>query len=137
MIYSERLLERGSFLTRLAHRRRYRRTLELAAGIRGAVAIDFGCGDGMLLRRAYDQGIIQSGYGVDSNPEMRRSAWGFRTNLRFGDHRTALLQRFRTPAGSGWRIRGLSIVTSRVRANSPIPPCGSPFQVEEKMIRVV
>jgi SAM-dependent methyltransferase len=74
MAYSERLLEQGNFLTRLAHGGRYKRTLELAEDIRGAVAIDFGCGDGMLLRRAYDRGIVRGGYGIDTDPEMRRSA---------------------------------------------------------------
>ena len=38
MSYTERLLTHGNFLTRLAHGGRYRRTLELAGGIRGAVA---------------------------------------------------------------------------------------------------
>ncbi len=28
----------------------------------------------MLLRRAYDQGILRSGYGIDSDPRMRASA---------------------------------------------------------------
>jgi SAM-dependent methyltransferase len=74
MSYSERLLEQGNFLTRLAHSGRYKRTIELAGDIRGAVAIDIGCGDGMLLRRAYDRGIIRAGYGIDMDPEMRKSA---------------------------------------------------------------
>lgn len=74
MSYSERLLEQGNFLTRLAHGGRYQKTLDLAADVRAGVAIDVGCGDGMLLRRAYDRGIARSGYGVDIDPEMRRSA---------------------------------------------------------------
>jgi SAM-dependent methyltransferase len=72
--YSERLLTHGNFLTRLAHGGRYRRTLELASDVRGGVAIDFGCGDAMILRRAHDAGIARSGYGVDSDPAMRESA---------------------------------------------------------------
>jgi len=74
MSYSERLLERGSFLTRLAHNGRYRRALDLVGDIKGAIAIDFGCGDAMILRRAYDRGIVRGGYGVDSDPTMRESA---------------------------------------------------------------
>src|SRR5450631_1285187 len=74
MSYTERLLTQGSFLTRLAHGGRYRRTLELAGDVRGAAAVDFGCGDGMILRRAYDAGIVARGYGVDSDPSMRESA---------------------------------------------------------------
>jgi SAM-dependent methyltransferase len=38
------------------------------------VAIDFGCGDAMILRRAQEAGIARSGYGVDSDPAMRESA---------------------------------------------------------------
>jgi SAM-dependent methyltransferase len=74
MSYSERLLEHGNFLTRLAHNNRYRRTLDLVDDLRGAMAIDFGCGDAMMLRRAYDRGIVRGGYGVDNDPVMRDSA---------------------------------------------------------------
>jgi SAM-dependent methyltransferase len=74
MSYSERLLEQGNFLTRLAHSGRYRRALDLIGDVRGAIAIDFGCGDAMILRRAYERGIVRGGYGVDSDAEMRRLA---------------------------------------------------------------
>jgi SAM-dependent methyltransferase len=74
MAYTERLLKHGNFLTRLAHGGRYRRTLELASDVRGGVAIDFGCGDAMILRRAQEAGIARTGYGVDSDPAMRESA---------------------------------------------------------------
>jgi SAM-dependent methyltransferase len=74
MGYSERLLTHGNFLTRLAHSGRYRRSLELAGNVRGAVALDFGCGDAMILRRAQEAGIARSGYGVDADPAMRDSA---------------------------------------------------------------
>ena len=74
MAYTERLLKHGNFLTRLAHGGRYRRTLELASDVRAGVAIDFGCGDAMILRRAQEAGIARSGYGVDSDPAMRESA---------------------------------------------------------------
>jgi SAM-dependent methyltransferase len=74
MAYTERLLTHGNFLTRFAHGGRYRRTLELASDVRGGVAIDFGCGDAMILRRAQEAGIARSGYGVDSDPAMRESA---------------------------------------------------------------
>ncbi|HSY40536.1 MAG TPA: methyltransferase domain-containing protein [Polyangia bacterium] len=76
MAYSERLLTHGNFLTRLAHGGRYRRTLEMTGGIRGAVALDFGCGDAMILRRAYDAGIVRAGFGIDSDPAMRESSSG-------------------------------------------------------------
>lgn len=74
MSYSERLLEHGSFLTRLAHRGRYQRALDLVGDVKGAIAIDFGCGDAMILRRAYDRGIVRGGYGIDNDPGMRESA---------------------------------------------------------------
>jgi SAM-dependent methyltransferase len=74
MSYSERLLHHGSFLTRLAHSNRYRRALDLVADIQGATAIDFGCGDAMILRLAHDRGIVRTGYGVDNDPSMRESA---------------------------------------------------------------
>jgi len=76
MSYSERLLEHGSFLTRLAHKGRYGRTLDLVSDVQGAIAIDFGCGDAMILRRAYDRGIVRGGYGIDNDPAMRESAAG-------------------------------------------------------------
>ena len=74
MAYSERLLKHGNFLTRLAHGGRYRRTLELAGSVRGGVGIDFGCGDGLVLRRAHTLGIVRGGYGVDNDPAMREAA---------------------------------------------------------------
>jgi SAM-dependent methyltransferase len=74
MSYTERLLTQGSFLTRMSHSGRYRKTLELAGDVRGGVAIDFGCGDAMILRRAHDAGIVRAGFGVDSDPAMRESA---------------------------------------------------------------
>jgi SAM-dependent methyltransferase len=73
MAYTERLLTQGSFLTRFAHGSRYQRTVELASDLRNAVALDFGCGDGMILRRAYDAGIVRGGFGVDNDPVMRAS----------------------------------------------------------------
>jgi SAM-dependent methyltransferase len=74
MTYSERLLQHGSFLTRLAHHGRYRRALDLLSDVRAAIAIDFGCGDAMILRRAYERGIVRGGYGIDSEPAMRENA---------------------------------------------------------------
>jgi 2-polyprenyl-3-methyl-5-hydroxy-6-metoxy-1,4-benzoquinol methylase len=73
-MYSERLLTKGNFLTRLAHSRRYLKTLAFVSDLRGAVAVDFGCGDGVLLRRAWDQGLIRAGYGIDADPQMREAA---------------------------------------------------------------
>ena len=74
MAYTERLLTHGNFLTRLAHGGRYRRTLELTGGIRGGVALDFGCGDAMILRRAYDAGIVRAALASTADPAMRESA---------------------------------------------------------------
>jgi SAM-dependent methyltransferase len=74
MSYSERLLEHGSFLTRFAHGGRYRRTLDMVGDVRGAIAIDFGCGDAMILRRAFDRGIVRGGYGIDNDRAMREAA---------------------------------------------------------------
>lgn len=70
MSYSQRLTQGGSFLTRLSHRSRYDRTLRHIGGESYNLALDYGCGDGLLLRRAYDLGLIRSGIGVDVAAEM-------------------------------------------------------------------
>jgi SAM-dependent methyltransferase len=67
MGYSERLINGGSVLTRFSHRRRYENVLGLMKHLRGARALDLGCGDGWILREAYDRKLISSGVGVDSS----------------------------------------------------------------------
>lgn len=71
MGYSEQIIHGGSALTRFSHRQRYERVLGLMAGLRGARALDFGCGDGWILRQAYDRGIVSFGVGVDSSIPAR------------------------------------------------------------------
>jgi 2-polyprenyl-3-methyl-5-hydroxy-6-metoxy-1,4-benzoquinol methylase len=81
MSYSSRLLEQGSFLTRLAHRRRYDKTLDLVAELRGATLLDYGCGDGLLLKRALERHLMVRGVGVDSSAAMRRLARSVLTGI--------------------------------------------------------
>jgi len=78
MGYSERLINGGSVLTRFSHRRRYENVLGLMKHLRGARALDFGCGDGWILREAYDRGLISFGVGVDtSEPALAECATRF------------------------------------------------------------
>ncbi|MBD2311001.1 class I SAM-dependent methyltransferase [Desertifilum sp. FACHB-1129] len=70
MSYSQRLLQQGSSLTRLAHRSRYDAVLSLLQGNQFQRALDYGCGDGWLLRSAYEAGLVTSGVGVDIAPQM-------------------------------------------------------------------
>ncbi len=70
MSYSQRLLQQGSRWTRLAHQSRFDAVLNLLAAAPYQRVLDYGCGDGWLLRTAYDRGMIQSGCGVDVNAEM-------------------------------------------------------------------
>jgi SAM-dependent methyltransferase len=67
MGYSERLTEGGSRLTRFSHRRRYENVLGLMKHLRGARALDLGCGDGWILREAYDRKLISFGVGIDTS----------------------------------------------------------------------
>lgn len=70
MSYSQRLLEQGNTLTRVAHRSRFQAVLNVLGNQKYPCALDYGCGDGWLLRVAYEQGLIQSGFGIDISPEM-------------------------------------------------------------------
>ncbi len=70
MSYSERLLQQGNTLTRLAHQSRFSAVLDAISGTQYTQALDYGCGDGWLLRMAYERGIVQSGFGVDVDPHM-------------------------------------------------------------------
>ncbi len=70
MSYSQRLLQQGSSLTRLAHQSRFNKVLDLIRQNHYTQALDYGCGDGWLLRSAYNQGLISSGIGVDTADYM-------------------------------------------------------------------
>ncbi len=70
MSYSERLLQQGNSLTRLAHKSRFSVVLDAISNQQYSQAIDYGCGDGWLLRSAYDLGIVTSGIGVDVESYM-------------------------------------------------------------------
>ncbi len=70
MSYSQRLLEEGSSLTRLAHRSRFTQVLKAVGTQPYRQAIDYGCGDGLLLKIAYEQNLISQGIGVDISPDM-------------------------------------------------------------------
>jgi 2-polyprenyl-3-methyl-5-hydroxy-6-metoxy-1,4-benzoquinol methylase len=69
MSYSQRLLEHGSSLTRLAHQSRFNRVLQLLDRPYQQ-ALDYGCGDGWLLKAACDRGLIRGGFGIDLAPHM-------------------------------------------------------------------
>jgi SAM-dependent methyltransferase len=70
MSYSQRLLQKGNFLTRNAHSSRFSAVISAIAGTQYRQALDYGCGDGYFLKTAYDLGIIKSGIGVDLAPRM-------------------------------------------------------------------
>lgn len=65
MSYSQRLLQQGNSLTRLAHRSRFSSVLNVLGNTKYNQALDYGCGDGWLLKTAYEEGIISSGIGID------------------------------------------------------------------------
>lgn len=73
MSYSQRLLQQGNTLTRLAHRSRFNTVLDAIRGTHYHQALDYGCGDGWLLKVAYEEGIIASGIGVDISAQMLES----------------------------------------------------------------
>lgn len=70
MSYSQRLLQQGNSLTRLAHRSRFNAVLDVLGNNKYTQALDYGCGDGWLLRTAYERGIVTSGIGVDVEEYM-------------------------------------------------------------------
>ena len=70
MSYSQRLLQQGNSLTRLAHRSRFDAVLNIISNQQYNQAIDYGCGDGWLLRTACERGIVTSGIGIDIEPQM-------------------------------------------------------------------
>lgn len=70
MSYSQRILQQGTYLTRLAHRSRFNTVLNEIKGIQYTQALDYGCGDGWLLKMAYEQNLIKAGVGVEINSNM-------------------------------------------------------------------
>lgn len=70
MSYSQRILQQGNQLTRLAHRSRFNAVLDAIGSEKYTQALDYGCGDGWLLKNAYERGIIASGIGVDVEPSV-------------------------------------------------------------------
>ncbi|MFB2922045.1 class I SAM-dependent methyltransferase [Aerosakkonema funiforme] len=70
MSYSQRLLQKGNRLTRFAHQSRFSAVLNVLGNTRYDRALDYGCGDGWLLRTAYEQNTVKSGIGVDVDPYM-------------------------------------------------------------------
>jgi len=57
-------------MTRLAHQSRFNRVLKLLDNRQYHCVLDYGCGDGWLLKTAWEKGVIQSGFGVDIAPHM-------------------------------------------------------------------
>lgn len=70
MSYSQRLLQQGTHLTRLAHQSRFSRVLDAIGNVQYQQVLDFGCGDGWLLKISREKGFVQSGFGVDISPYM-------------------------------------------------------------------
>lgn len=70
MSYSQRILQQGNRLTRLAHRSRFDTVLNAISSAQYTQALDYGCGDGFLLKIAYEQNLVQAGLGVDIDPQM-------------------------------------------------------------------
>lgn len=65
MSYSQRLLQQGSSLTRLAHSSRFGTVLGLIENRPYTQVLDYGCGDGWLLRTLYDRQLCKTGFGID------------------------------------------------------------------------
>jgi SAM-dependent methyltransferase len=70
MSYSQRILQQGTHLTRLAHRSRFGTMLDAISNTQYTQALDYGCGDGWLLKMAYEQNLVKAGLGVDIEPLM-------------------------------------------------------------------
>jgi SAM-dependent methyltransferase len=70
MSYSQRILQQGNHLTRLAHRSRFGTILEAIGSTQYTQALDYGCGDGWLLKMAYEQNLVKRGVGVDIDWDM-------------------------------------------------------------------
>ncbi|HEY9637583.1 MAG TPA: class I SAM-dependent methyltransferase [Coleofasciculaceae cyanobacterium] len=70
MSYSQRILQQGTRLTRLAHRSRFGTILDAIGNVQYTQALDYGCGDGWLLKMAYEHNLVKAGFGVDIEPLM-------------------------------------------------------------------
>ncbi|MGI8793427.1 MAG: class I SAM-dependent methyltransferase [Acidimicrobiales bacterium] len=68
--YSGRLLTGGSFLTRLSHRRRLRRSTRVLRDGHFGRAADVGAADGWYLRALLDAGVAERGVAVDADEAM-------------------------------------------------------------------
>jgi SAM-dependent methyltransferase len=68
MDYSDRLLNHGTFVTRLAHRSRLNTLFGLLNDRTYTRALDLGCADGWLLDQLARAGRVSSGLGIDADP---------------------------------------------------------------------
>jgi SAM-dependent methyltransferase len=86
MDYSDRLLNHGTFFTRLAHRSRLHTLFGLLDDRSYARALDLGCADGWLLDQLARAGRVTSGLGIDALPaciDMARRRFEGRANFEF------------------------------------------------------
>jgi SAM-dependent methyltransferase len=67
MDYSDRLLNHGTFVTRLAHRSRLKTLFGLLNDRSYERALDLGCADGWLLDQLARAGRVRTGLGVDAD----------------------------------------------------------------------
>jgi SAM-dependent methyltransferase len=86
MDYSDRLLNHGSFVTRLAHRSRLNTLFGLLNDRTYDRALDLGCADGWLLDQMARAGRVRAGLGVDADPtalEVARRRFEGRSGFDF------------------------------------------------------
>jgi SAM-dependent methyltransferase len=86
MDYSDRLLNHGTFVTRLAHRSRLKTLFGLLSDRNYDRALDLGCADGWLLDQLARAGRVRSGLGVDADPgalEVARRSFEGRAGFEF------------------------------------------------------
>ena len=86
MDYSDRLLNHGTFVTRLAHRSRLKTLFGLLSDRTYDRALDLGCADGWLLDQLARAGRVRTGLGVDTDPgslEVARRRFGGRADFEF------------------------------------------------------
>jgi SAM-dependent methyltransferase len=86
MDYSDRLLNHGTFVTRLAHRTRLKTLFRLLNDRHYDRALDLGCADGWLLDQLAGAGRVRAGLGVDADPaalEVARRRFEGRTGFDF------------------------------------------------------
>jgi SAM-dependent methyltransferase len=86
MEYSDRLLNHGNFVTRLAHRRRLSTLFGLLNDRRYDRALDLGCADGWLLDQLARAGCVRGGIGVDADTnslEVARQRFEGRSGFEF------------------------------------------------------